>query len=130
MNVFLLYLSGIIAFAIIYNSSTISIMERTRELATLRVMGFTLKEVSKIIFYENYLLSLIGLILGYPFGMLICRLLVIAYETELYEWPYYIQGKTFFLTALFIAVFVTVANFMSRRRLKRIDLLEALKTRE
>ena len=53
MNVFLLYLSGIIAFAIIYNPSTISIMERTRELATLRVMGFTLKEVSKIISYEN-----------------------------------------------------------------------------
>lgn len=130
MNVFLLYLSGVIAFAIIYNSSTISIMERTRELATLRVMGFTIREVSKIIFYENYLLSLLGLIVGYPFGMLICRLLVFAYETELYEWPYYIQGKTFAISGIFILLFVTIANFISRRRVKRLDLIEALKTRE
>ncbi len=129
-NVFLLIFSGVIAFSIIYNSTTISVMERSRELATLRVMGFTVDEVGDIVFNENYLLSFVGLILGYPFGLLVCLWLIKAFETDLYRLPFYIHPRTYLLTAIYTLVFVTAANLITRRKLKRMDLIEVLKSRE
>ena len=129
-NVFLIVFSGVIAFSIIYNSTTISVMERNRELATLRVMGFTVDEVGDIVFNENYVLSSLGLILGYPFGLLICHLLIKAYETDLYRLPFYVHPRTFVLTAVYTVVFVTAANLITRQKLKRLDLIEVLKSRE
>ena len=130
MNIILVYVSGIIAFAIIYNASSISIMERTRELATLRVMGFTIEEVSNIVFYENNVLSFVGLLLGYPAGVLFSHLLLRAYDSDLYRMPLYIETFTFVLTTIYIILFVTVANLISRRRLRRLDLIGVLKSRE
>jgi len=129
-NLFMSLFAGVIAFAIIYNTTAISLTERTRELASLRVLGFTLAEVRRIMFGENVLLSAVGLVLGVPLGVLLCRWLISAYESDLYRLPFHITGSTFVITALSIALFVAVANLASRHRIGRLNMVEVLKQRE
>ncbi len=129
-NTFLLVFSGIIAFAIIYNATIVSLEERKRELASLRVMGFSKAEVGAVVYKENFLLSAVGLVLGLPFGMALCRLLVYAYDTELYRLPFYIESSTFVWTSVMTVVFVSLANLAARRRVHRLDMVEVLKSRE
>ena len=129
-NTFLTFFAGVIAFAIIYNSTAISLSERTRELASLRVLGFRLGELRRIVLGENVLLAAVGAMLGVPFGLLMCRWMIEAYDTDLYRFPFHVGGGTYVATALSIAVFVTVANLASRRRIARLDMVEVLKAME
>jgi len=130
MNAILLTFAGVIAFAIIYNATAITIAERSRELASLRVLGFTLDEIGRIVFRENWLLSAVGVAVGVPLGLALCRLLVLLYDTDLYRLPFHVRNRTYVVTVLSIAVFVAVANWSSRRRLANIDMVEVLKSRE
>jgi len=130
MNAILLTFAGVIAFAIIYNATSITITERSRELTSLRVLGFDLDEVGAIVFRENWLLSAAGVAVGVPFGLGLCRLLIAAYETDLYRLPFHVRNRTFVLTAVSIAVFVFLANWTARRRLANLDMVEVLKQRE
>ena len=129
-NLFLTVFAGVIAFAIIYNTTAISLTERTRELASLRVLGFTLREIRRIVFGQNVLLASVGLALGIPLGALLCRWMVLAYETDVYRLPFHITRGTLIITASSIALFVFVANMASRRRIGRLDMVEVLKRRE
>jgi len=129
-NVFMAIFAGVIAFAIIYNSTAISLTERTRELASLRVLGFSLAELRHIVLGENVLLSVVGGAAGLGLGTLLCRWLVTAYETDVYRLPFYISARTFAISGLSIAAFVLIANLASRRRIARLDMVEVLKARE
>lgn len=130
MGTFLTFFAGVIAFAIIYNSTSITIMERQRELASLRVLGFTPKEVGNIVFNENILLSIIGIILGIPIGLYFCKLLVKAYETDLFRFPFYIRNETFIISAITILAFVIISNLISKRKINQLNLVEVLKSPE
>jgi putative ABC transport system permease protein len=130
MNAILLTFAGVIAFAIIYNATSITITERSRELTSLRVLGFSLDEVGGIVFRENWLLSVVGVAAGVPLGLGLCRLLILAYETDLYRLPFAVRNRTFVMTVASIAVFVALANWTSRRRLAGLDMVEVLKSRE
>jgi len=130
MNAMIAIFAGVIAFAIIYNSTAISVNERSRELATLRVLGFSLKEVGRIIFNENIMLSLLGLLVGIPFGVLLCAWMVTAFDTELYRFPLYISAVSYVKTVVMVLLFVLAANWISRRRIRRLDMVEVLKARE
>jgi putative ABC transport system permease protein len=127
---FMTIFAGVIAFAIIYNSTSISLTERTRELASLRVLGFTLAELRRIVLGENVLLSAVGVAAGMGLGALLCWWLVKAYETDVYRLPFHISMRTFVTSALSIAAFVLIANLASRRRIARLDMVEVLKARE
>ncbi len=129
-NVIIALFASIIAFAIIYNSTLVSLMERRRELASLRVLGFTSREVGRILYYENVVLSIAGLVLGLPVGAVLCRLLVEAYETEMYRLPFHITPRAFVYTAILTLVFVGLANFAAHRKVLRLDMVEVLKSRE
>jgi putative ABC transport system permease protein len=129
-QVFLSLFAGVIAFAIIYNTTSISLTERTRELASLRVLGFTLGEIRRIVFGQNVLLASVGLVLGIPLGILLCRWMVVAYESDLYRLPFHIARRTYVTVVVSIAAFVLVANLASRHRIGRLDMVEALKRRE
>ncbi len=122
--------AGVIAFAIIYNTTAVSLTERTRELASLRVLGFTLSEIRRIVFGENVMLAVVGVMLGLPLGTLLCRWLVKAYETDIYRLPFYLSRWAYVSTILSVGVFVFVANLASRRRIARLDMVEVLKARE
>jgi len=129
-NVALGLFAGVIAFAIIYNTTVVSLMERTRELASLRVLGFTLGEIRRIVFGQNTLLAAAGAVLGIPLGVAFCRAIIDAYDTEVYRLPFHITPATFVTTVLTIAVFVLVANLATWRRIGQLDMIEVLKSRE
>lgn len=129
-NTVLALFSGVIAFAIIYNSTLVSLAERQRELASLRVLGFSIREVGAIVYNENFLLSAAGLAMGIPFGMAQCRLLVYAFDTDLYRLPFHVEPATFVRTAAFTVVFVILANLAVRRKIRTLDMVEVLKARE
>ncbi len=130
MNFMLVIFAGIISFAVIYNVTTVALTERQRELASLRVLGFSASEVGRIVYLENFLLAGIGLLLGFPAGMAICKLLVRAYDTELYRLPYHLEHRTFYITAGMITVFVLFSNFAVRHKIRNLDMVEVLKARE
>ncbi len=126
----ILTFSGVIAFSIIYNVTLVSLAERQRELASLRVMGFTHREVGSILYNENFVTGAIGLILGIPFGMTICRLMVNAFQTDLYRMPYHIAPRTFIIATVLTVVFIAISNFAVRNKIHGLDMVEVLKARE
>jgi putative ABC transport system permease protein len=130
VNTFLVGFSGVIAFAIIYNTTLVSLMERQRELASLRVLGFSIAEVGAIMYKENAVLSMVGIGLGIPVGMLLSKLIISVYDTELFQIPFHIEPFTYVRMILAISSFVLLANLAVRRRIRALDMVEVLKTRE
>ena len=122
--------AGVIGFAIIYNVMSVSLAERKRELASLRVLGLTASETGSILYKESLALSAIGIVLGIPLGMAICGIMVYAYDTELYRLPYHIERSSYAAAALVSALFVIIANIAMWRRIQQLDLVEVLKERE
>jgi putative ABC transport system permease protein len=119
-----------LAFGVTYNAARIALSERGRELATLRVLGFTRAEISYILLGEVGFLTLValplGCVLGYALGALILR----AFKTELYRIPMAIQLETLGLAVLIILSATVFSAFLVRRRLDHLDLIAVLKTRE
>lgn len=123
-------LSAIMGFAIIYNTTTISIMERKRELASLRTMGFTGSQVAELIFNENTAISAAGLVVGFPLGMFMGMQILKLVPEDLMALPLVIFPKTYILAAATVALFVALAQLANRRRISRMDLVEVMKSRE
>jgi putative ABC transport system permease protein len=120
----------VLAFGVTYNAARISLSERARELATLRVLGFTRAEVSYILLGEAALLTFVALPLGCAFGYGLARLFVTAFTTELFRIPLAIEASTYGLSIV-IGVAATLASaFLVRRRVDRLDLIAVLKTQE
>ena len=130
VNVIILGFAAAIAFAIIYNSTIVSLTERHRELAALRIMGFLPGEVGRLVYNENLLLSIIGLVAGIPLGVGFCRLIVMAYDNDLFRLPFKIGIRAYVLTVITTFCFVTVANLAVRRKILQLDMVEALKLRD
>jgi putative ABC transport system permease protein len=125
----------LLGFAIVYNTSVISFAERKRELAALRVMGFTVHEVSGLLLKENVLQTLLGVALGLPFGRFLSEYYIQAmmstsdvYST--YTFRVVIYPMTYFLSALGGILFITAAYRLAVRGIRTLDLVEVLKTRD
>lgn len=127
---FLSFFAGIIAISVIYNATAINITERSREMASLQVLGYTPREVGRMVFNENLYLSLLGLLLGLPMGTWMCMALTQAYTTDVFRFPFYLSPRTYVITSLTILCYVLVTNFLSRQRIRRLDLVDVLKSRE
>ncbi|MDD2573953.1 MAG: FtsX-like permease family protein [Bacillota bacterium] len=123
-------MSCIMGFAIIYNTTTISIMERKRELASLRIMGFTNNQVAEIIFNENTAVSILGLLVGMPLGRLIGAQIIEFYPEDVMTLPLVVFPKTYIIAAATVALFVILAQLANMRRISRMDLVEVMKSRE
>lgn len=130
MNAMLVLFAGLIAFAVIYNVTAVSLAERQRELSSLRVLGLTPGEVGRVLYYENILLACIGIAIGIPVGMGLSWLILQAFDTDLYRLPFHIEGATYTRTILLIAGFVALANLATWRKLRKADIIEVLKERE
>jgi len=127
---FFIAFSCALAFGVTYNAARISLSERGRELATLRVLGFTRAEISYILLGEVALLTLVALPLGCAAGFGLASLIVRAFETELYRVPLVILPSTYGWAMLIGLAATTVSAFLVRRRVDRLDLIAVLKTRE
>lgn len=125
-----LLLAGSIAFAVVYNNARIAFAERARELATMRVMGFSQAEIGWILIGEIGLLTLLALPMGWAIGAGFCWLMSIAMSTDLFRIPLVLTTATFAFSALGILVATTLSLLLVGRQLHRLDMLSALKTIE
>ncbi len=123
-------LSGTIAFGVVYNSARISLSERSRELASLRVLGYTRGEISYIFLGELAVLTLTALPLGFLFGRGLCSYIVTAVESDLFRVPVVLEPATYALGAAVVLISATMSGLIVRHRLDHLDLVGVLKTRE
>jgi putative ABC transport system permease protein len=127
---FYIVFGGLVAFGIIYNSARIALSERSRELASLRVLGFTKAEVGYILFGELAVLTLASLPLAGLFGYGLARFMVASFDSELFRLPMMINPETFAVAAMTILGATAVSALIVWRRIVTLDLVTALKTRE
>jgi putative ABC transport system permease protein len=122
--------AAVIAFGVVYNSARISLSERSRELATLRVIGFRRGEISYILLGELGLLVAIAIPAGLLLGYLMAAVIIAALQTELYRIPLMVSPATFARAGVTTFVAAVISAAAVRRRLDRLDLVAVLKTRE
>lgn len=127
---FLLAFAGIIAVGVVYNAARISLSERGRELASLRVMGFHRSEVALLLLGEQGILTVAAIPLGLGIGYAICFAMTLGLKTDIYRIPFVVEPRTIVLSALFIIITAAACGLIVRRRLDRLSLVEVLKTRE
>ena len=120
----------IIAFGVVYNTARISLSERSRELATLRVIGFTRAEISAILLGELAALTLMGLPLGLAMGYGLAGLVTAAVNTEMYRFPLVIAPATYGFAAAVTLTASVLSGLIVRRKLDRLDLVAVLKSKE
>lgn len=133
MNIMLFFyvlFGGLIAFGVVYNSARISLSERGRELASLRVLGFTRGEVSYILLGELAILTILALPFGCVFGVVLAQLMVANLNTELFRVPMVVEPATFAMAMTAVIAASMVSGLIVRRRIDGFDLVSVLKTRE
>lgn len=130
MSYVLAIISVVVGFAIVYNSSVISLSERQRELASLRVLGMSVDEVLQIVSFEQWLLGFVAVILGIPMSIAMMQGVSSAYQTDLYAVPPSIGEFAFVLSVLGTALFIGLSQMNVKRKIKRLDIVEVLKERE
>jgi putative ABC transport system permease protein len=124
------FASIVIAVAVIYNGARIALSERGRELASLRILGFSRREVGRMFLAEQGTMIAAGLPLGAAIGFGLAAILARAFATERYRIPLVIETTTYaFAVAVILAAAAVVALFV-RRRIDRLDLIASLKTGE
>lgn len=129
--VFVLIVSaGALAFVVMYNLTNININERRRELATLKVLGFTRKETYSYVFRENNLLSIIGVILGLLGGIVLHRFVIQTAEVDLIMFVRQIKPLSFVYSAALTLGFSLIVNLIMRRKIRAVDMVESLKSVE
>ncbi len=117
----------IVAFGIIYNSARISLSERARELATLRVLGFSRGEVGAVLVGELVLLTLIALPIGLVIGSLFAKGILTAVNTETVRLPLVLTASNYAFAVLVVACASALSALFAARKLAEIDLVSALK---
>jgi putative ABC transport system permease protein len=123
-----LVLGAVINFGVVYNSARISLSERGRELASLRVLGFTRGEVGYILLGE--LALLVAIALGFVVGKALCAYFALSLQSDLYRIPVYVSTSTYAFAGITMVVSTVLSALIVRRRISRLDLIEVLKTRE
>jgi putative ABC transport system permease protein len=126
----LVFFAGIIAFSVVYNSARVSLSERSRELASLRVLGFTRGEISLILLGELAILTAVALPLGAVIGYGLGQLAMIGFNNEIYRLSFRVSPPTAAWAFLTVMAASFVSGLVVRRRLDRLDLVGVLKTRE
>ncbi len=120
----------LIAIGVVYNAARIQLSERSHELATLRVLGFTRGEVSYVLVGEMMLLALVAVPLGWVLGYQFAQGMVAAISTDVVQMPFVISRRTYAMAGLVVLVGSLGAVLIVRRRLDRVDLVSALKARD
>ena len=123
-------LAAAIAFGVIYNSARVALSERGRDLASMRVLGFTRGETSRILLGELGLLTLLGLPIGVAMARALGEVFILTWQTDLFRVPLVISSRTYSYAALIVLLCAAVSAWIVGRRIYRLDLVEALKTRE
>jgi putative ABC transport system permease protein len=127
---FLLGFASIIAVAVIYNAARISLSERGRELASLRVMGLHRSEVAFLLLGEQAIVTMTAIPLGWLIGYGLTQAIASAFQTDIYRIPFITDISTYILAAFLVIIAAMASGWAVRRLLDKFDLVEVLKTRE
>jgi putative ABC transport system permease protein len=125
-----LIFAGVIAFGVVYNAARVSLSERSRELASLRVLGFTRAEISLILLGELALLTLASLPVGAVLGYILAGFIVGTIQSEVYRFPLFVSRQAVAWSFLGIIAAAAISALLVRRRLDTLDLVAVLKARE
>ena len=124
----LIFSAGALAFVVLYNLTNINISERIREIATIKVLGFYDEEVSKYVYRENIILTLIGTVLGLVLGIFLHKFIIYTTEIEFIMFGREIRGVSFVYSTVLTLVFAAFVDFVMYFKLKKIDMVESLKS--
>ena len=130
MRTFLIGFSVVIAVGVVYNAARTSLSERGRDLATLRVLGFTKREVVWLQIGELAIVTLVGVPAGLVLGYLLAWLTAWASASELFRMPFVVEPSTFALAAIVVLAASVLTALAIARRVRRLDLMAVLKARE
>ncbi|WP_455379708.1 ABC transporter permease, partial [Acidihalobacter prosperus] len=122
--------AAIIAFGVVYNAARITLTERGRELASLRVLGFTRGEISYILLGELALVTLAAVPFGLLLGRWLCGYIATTVESDLYRVPLVVQPASYAFSVTVVILSAALSGLLVRRRLDHLDLIAVLKTRE
>jgi putative ABC transport system permease protein len=129
VGVFVVF-AGIVFFGSILNASLISLAERQREVATLRVLGYGPWQIGSLLLRESLIVTLLGTALGMPLGYLLAELAAMSYESEMFRFPVICSPGTWIWTLILAVLFALTAYLFVQRSIHRMDWLEALKAKE
>lgn len=122
--------SGILSFVVLYNLNNININERKRELATIKLLGFYDLELSEYVYRENIILTVIGIVLGCFFGKWLHGFVIKTCEVDIMMFGRQVGFTSFLFSIACIVVFTFIVNFIMHFKLKKIDMVESLKSVE
>jgi len=128
--VFVVMFAGIIFFSSLLNSSLISLAERRREVATLRVLGYTPWQVGGLFLRESLVVNSLGTLLGMPLGYFLAWCLSRMYDTEMFRFPLVSPPRVWWGAVVMAALFATAAHGFVQRAIIKLDWLDASKTKE
>ncbi|MBD5099057.1 MAG: hypothetical protein HDT35_05845 [Clostridiales bacterium] len=128
--VIIIVAAAALAFVVLYNLTNINITERVRELATLKVLGFFDREVTAYVYRENLFLTLFGIILGLVMGRFLHAWMVLTVEVDIVMFGRTAPPYAYVLAAVLTVVFSVAVNIAAHFKLKKVDMVESLKTVE
>lgn len=128
--VVLIVSAGGLAFIVLYNLNNISINERKRELATIKVLGFYDIEVSQYVYRENIMLTIFGILLGSILGMILHKYVILTCEIDMIMFGRTIRGISYVYSTLLTCFFAVFINISMHFKLKKIDMATSLKSVE
>ncbi len=122
--------AAILAFIVLYNLTNINVSERIRELSTIKVLGFYPKEVTMYVYRENIILTLLGILVGFIFGFFLHQFVIQTAEVDNMMFSPTITWPSYLYSAILTLLFSTIVMIAMHYKLKKIDMIEALKSVE
>ncbi len=126
----LVFCAGMLAIVVLYNLTNINIAERVREIATIKVLGFYNLETANYIYRENLILSLIGAVAGLPLGKIFVSFLVVEIQMDMVMFPQNVEIISFIIGFVLTMIFAVAVNFLMYFKLRKISMVESLKSIE
>lgn len=121
--------SAVLVVIVLYNSGNLSFNERVKEFATLKVMGFRTKQIRSLLSIQNLWLSVIGILLGAPFGRMLMQYMLDS-NGDSYDYPAAIEVPSYILSGFLVLAVSVSVSFLFSKRIKRLDMVEVLKGME
>lgn len=126
----MLIAAGALAFVVVYNLTNINISERTREIATIKVLGFKHSETNMYIFRENFVMGAVGIMLGGVIGYFLAQFMLKTVEVDMVKFVKDIAATSYLYAALLTAFYIVLVNLMMTKRMRDISMVESLKAIE
>lgn len=122
--------AGALAFIVLFNLGNINLTERVREIATIKVLGFHSGETGAYVFRENIILSMMGIVVGLPLGVLLHTFVLMQIRVDMVSFKAVIAPVSFLLTVVMVVLFTVITDLVMRKKIAKIDMAESLKSIE